>query len=226
MCTFAELSEIAYKKEKSASLRLAQRLGMSTEAALTEVLGKVAGGSSLKELVARRLQEKAHIAATVAARKQVKLTARAQKEAAREPDANTWQAWFDGACHPNPGKMGIGGLLKSPQGIETEISFHAGTGDSSEAEYIALISVLETAIAAGADQVLIYGDSQVVINDVLCTSGGAAILSAQRLRAQSLIASLQQVTLKWIPRHRNGQADALSQQAIRKTDASANPQHV
>lgn len=86
--------------------------------------------------------------------------------------------------------------------------------------------MLETAIQAGADQVLIYGDSQVVINDVLCTSGGATILSAQRLRAQSLIASLPQVTLKWIPRHRNGQADALSQQAIRKTDASANPQHV
>ena len=51
MCTFAELSEIAYKKEKSASLRLAQRLGMSTETALTEVLSKVAEGGSLNCLL-------------------------------------------------------------------------------------------------------------------------------------------------------------------------------
>ncbi len=224
MCTPAELSEIAYKKEKSASLRLAKRQGISTEVALTEVLSKVAGGGSLKELVTRRLQEKAHIAAASAARKQAKLTARTQKQAARQPDPAAWLAWFDGSCHPNPGKMGIGGLLRSPQGTETEISFNAGIGDSSEAEYIALISVLETAIKAGADKLLIYGDSQVVINDVLSESGGAVILSTQRLKAQGLLACLPQVTLNWIPRQRNGQADALSQQAIRSTATAANPQ--
>jgi ribonuclease HI len=224
MCTFAELSEIAYKKEKSASLRLAKRLGISTEAALSNVLSKVAGGSSLKELVTRRLQEKAHIATAIAARKQAKLMARAQKQAAPQPDPGAWLAWFDGSCHPNPGKMGIGGLLRSPHGPETEISFNAGIGDSSEAEYIALISVLETAIKAGADKLLIYGDSQVVINDVLSESGGATILSTQRLKAQGLLARLPQVTLNWIPRHRNGQADALSQQAIRNVATAANPQ--
>lgn len=224
MCTAAELSEIAYKKEKSAALRLIKRLGLSADAALTEVLSKAAGSSSLKELVARRLQEKAHIAATLAACKQARLTARAQKQAARQPDASAWLAWFDGSCHPNPGKMGIGGLLRSPQGAETEISFHAGIGDSSEAEYIALISVLDAAIQAGADKLLIYGDSQVVINDVLSQSSGATILSAQRLKAQTLIARLPQVSLNWIPRHRNTQADALSQRAIRNTAAAANPQ--
>jgi ribonuclease HI len=224
MCTAAELSEIAYKKEKSASLRLARRTGISAEAALTEVLSKAAGPNSLKELVTRRLQEKTHVAAKIAAHKQARLALRAHKQAPRQPDPNAWLAWFDGSCHPNPGKMGIGALLKSPQGIETEISFNAGIGDSSEAEYIALISVLETAILAGADQLLVYGDSQVVINDVQCQSGGAAILSAQRFKAQALIARLPQVTLNWIPRHRNGQADALSQQAIRKADAAANPQ--
>jgi len=224
MCTTAELSEIAYKKEKSASLRLAKRLGISTEAALTEVLSQAAGDGSLKELVTRRLKENAHIAAKIAARKQAKLNARAQKQAARQPDAGAWLAWFDGSCHPNPGKMGIGGLLRSPQGAETEISFNAGIGDSSEAEYIALISVLETAIKAGADKLLIYGDSQVVINDVLSQDGGAAILSAQRLKAQGLLARLPQVSLSWIPRRRNGQADTLSQQAIRSAAAAANPQ--
>lgn len=224
MCTAAELSEIAYKKEKSASLRLAKRLGISEEAALSEILSKVAGSSPLNELLTRRLQEKAHIAAKLAAHKQAKLTARAQKQASRQPDASAWLAWFDGSCHPNPGKMGIGGLLKSPQGTETEISFDAGIGDSSEAEYIALISVLETAIQAGADKLMIYGDSQVVINDVLSQSGGATVLSAQRLKAQSLIARLPQVSLNWIPRHRNAQADALSQQAIRNSAAAANPQ--
>ncbi|RQO38733.1 RNase HI-like protein [Herminiimonas sp. KBW02] len=224
MCTTAELSEVAYKKEKSAALRLTKRQGLSTEAALTEVLSKAAGTGSLAELVNQRLQEKAHIAAKVTAHKQTKLAARAHKQAARQPDADAWLAWFDGSCHPNPGKMGIGGLLKSPQGKETEISFIAGIGDSSEAEYIALISVLETAIQTGADKLLIYGDSQVVINDVQSRDNGAAILSEQRLKAQDLIASLPQVSLQWIPRKRNGQADALSQRAIRNAAAAANPQ--
>lgn len=228
MSTPAELSEVAYKKEKSASRRLALRLNISVEAALKEVLiaaaGTGSGADALSDLLAIRQQEKAAIAAKSAERKQNKQAALALKQASAAPDASAWLAWFDGACHPNPGKMGIGALLQSPQGQQTELSFVAGLGDSSLAEYLALISVLEAAINAGADNLHIYGDSQVVINDVQLVCGGAAILSPQRLKAQQLLARLPQTTLHWIPRHRNGQADALSQQAIRNAITIANSQ--
>jgi ribonuclease HI len=223
MITAAELAAIAYKKEKVASRRLAQASGLSAAAALEQVLTAVAGKATLAELVALRLRERAHAAAKALARKQASVAARAQKLAAQQADPAAWQAWFDGSCHPNPGKMGIGGLLRSPQGERTEISFVAGPGDSSEAEYIALISVLEAALEAGVRQLHIYGDSQVVINDVQLKVGGAAILATRRLKAQELLSRLPQVTLGWIPRQKNGQADALSQQAIRSSAASAAP---
>ncbi|MNR78054.1 14.7 kDa ribonuclease H-like protein [compost metagenome] len=224
MSTAAELFEAAYNKEKSASRRLALRLNISTEAALEEVLLAAAGTGSLNDLLALRRQAKADIVAKTAERKQGKLAAQARKRAAAAPDPSAWLAWFDGACHPNPGKMAVGALLQSPQGQQTELSFVAGLGDSSLAEYLALISVLEAAIKAGADKLHIYGDSQVVINDVRLVCGGAAILSPQRLQAQQLLARLPQATLHWIPRHRNGLADALSQQAIRNALTAANPQ--
>jgi ribonuclease HI len=111
--------------------------------------------------------------------------------------------------------MGIGGILKNPDGTLTEISFNAGHGDSSEAEYRALISVLQAAIKAKPAQLVIYGDSQVVINDVNPTSASAAkALTTWREQARQLITQLPNVTLQWIPRHKNAAADALSQRAV------------
>lgn len=223
MSSAAELSEIAYKKEKVASRRLAKLRGLSADAALAEVLTAVATPGTLADLVASRRQEQVHTTARIAERKELKARVRAQKLAPPQVDPAAWLAWFDGSCHPNPGRMGIGGLLQSPLGVHTEISFVAGTGDSSEAEYIALISILEAALAAGVTQLHIYGDSQVVINDVQLKVGGAAILAAPRLKAQALLARLPQVSLTWIPRKKNGQADALSQQAIRSLTSTATP---
>lgn len=223
MSSATELSEIAYKKEKVASRRLAKARGLSAAEALEAVLTTVAGPIPLAELIALRRREQAHTAAKITERRQASAAARAQKLALPQRDPTAWLAWFDGSCHPNPGKMGIGGLLQSPQGIHTEISFAAGLGDSSEAEYIALISVLEAALTAGVGQLHIYGDSQVVINDVQLEVGGAAILATQRSRAQALLARLPQVTLGWIPRKKNARADALSQQAIRGVPPTAGP---
>lgn len=127
-----------------------------------------------------------------------------------------WRAWFDGSAHPNPGQCSIGGVLTGPQGAQHTISRQAGHGDSSEAEYRALIAVLEAALQAGADDLTIYGDSQVVINDMQAQSGGAPSLSNLRAQALALMAQLPKVALRWVPRHKNGQADALSQQAARR----------
>jgi len=209
-----ELFELAYKKERAAGRRLADETGVALEAALRQVMQQSAGQQSLEQLIARRRDERQRIAHGIAERRQRKVETRAAQLRAQAPDPAAWLAWFDGATHPNPGRMGIGGVLRSPSGATTEISFHAGDGDSSEAEYRALIAVLEAALAMRPAKLVIHGDSRVVIDDVQ-SQRGAVALTTWRARAQDLIAQLADVTLRWIPRAKNAAADALSQQAVR-----------
>jgi ribonuclease HI len=126
-----------------------------------------------------------------------------------------WRAWFDGSAHPNPGRIGIGALLQGPQGQRVEISLRAGHGNSGDAEYLALIALLERAVAMKLPELLVFGDSQVVVHDVLLAPGsGAKGLQEHRARVGALMAQLAQVNIRWVPRHQNGEADRLSQQAM------------
>jgi ribonuclease HI len=128
--------------------------------------------------------------------------------------STAWQAWFDGSAAPNPGRCSIGALLTGPGDARFTISRAAGYGDSSEAEYRALIALLELAITHGAGDLTIHGDSKVVIDDVqACEGAHARVLAPLRTHARALLARLPQARLRWIPRHRNAAADALSQQA-------------
>ncbi len=143
--------------------------------------------------------------------------ARAEKLARQAAPATSaaWRAWFDGSAHPNPGRIGIGVLLAGPGGERVEISRRAGHGSSGDAEYLALIAALEKAVELGVPELLVYGDSQVVVQDVLLAPhAGAKGLEAHRARAAQLMAALALVHVRWVPRHRNGEADRLSQQAL------------
>lgn len=148
--------------------------------------------------------------------------ARAEKLARQPVPASpaAWRAWFDGSAHPNPGRIGIGVLLSGPAGERVEISRRAGHGSSGDAEYLALIAALEQAVEMGLSELLVYGDSQVVVQDVLLApSHGARVLEAHRARVAQLMAALALVHVRWVPRHKNGDADRLSQQAIRECTA-------
>lgn len=126
----------------------------------------------------------------------------------------TWRAWFDGSARPNPGRCTIGAVLTGPSGQAHEISQAAGYGDSSEAEYRALIALLQAAIEVGAQGLAIHGDSRVVIDDMNGPAHAASpALAAYRREASRLMARLDGATLRWVPRHKNGAADALSQRA-------------
>jgi ribonuclease HI len=145
--------------------------------------------------------------------------ARARAERlARQPvpvSPAAWRAWFDGSAHPNPGRIGIGVLLAGPAGERVEISRRAGHGSSGDAEYLALIAALEKAVELGVAELLVVGDSQVVVHDVLLSPhAGAKSLEEHRARVVQLMAAMARVHLRWVPRHRNGDADRLSQQAI------------
>lgn len=127
-----------------------------------------------------------------------------------------WQAWFDGSALPNPGRMGIGLVLQSPDGKRCERAFVAReTGCNNEAELHALCALLELAREQGAQRLCICGDSDIAVK----YASGAGGTRIQRLltlvqRAQLLMAEFEEVELRWVPRHRNGNADRLSRQAL------------
>ncbi len=215
MTVLPHLHIIAYKGERMASRRLAQRSGISLDEALRATLEQVAGPAGLATLVAERQAVHAAEAARAAARAQSRARALAVRQQRHDGPGTPWRAWFDGSAHPNPGRCGIGGLLTGPADERIEVCRSAGYGNSSEAEYLALIAVLQAALQAGASGLTVYGDSQVVINDMGApASSRAPSLLALREAALALVAQLGDVALRWIPRHKNPEADALSQRAV------------
>jgi len=214
MTEFEQHCAAAYRKERASSRRLARNTALSEPAALKQVLEKVAGSAPLCELIALRTLAKLQAAAKLALRRRKQAELLAQKKAEKLPDACAWLAWFDGSAQPNPGRIGIGGLLRSPDGHTLEISSAAGHGDNNQAEYLALIAVLEAAVRFQPERLVVYGDSQLVINAVTTAgSVGRHDLQSYCERAKLLVSQLKAVSLAWIPREKNTAADALSQQA-------------
>ncbi len=214
MPTFDQLTAAAFNTERVRSRRLALRTGLSEHQALLQTLELAAAPHALAQLLLQRAEAQAREAARVAERRARQSTARADKLARDSAPAGAWLAWFDGSAWPNPGACGIGALLTGPNGERVEISRAAGYGNSSEAEYLALIALLEAAVQAAPAQLVVYGDSQGVIGDASGADAlGAPSLQEYRTRAQALLAQLNDVTLRWIPRHKNGAADALAQRA-------------
>lgn len=197
----------AYHSERVASRRLAARLSIPEADALARVLEEKAGPAGLAALLAEREAGQSADAARRAAKAAARLDALAARKAARDTDPTRWNAWFDGSAKPNPGPCSIGALLTGPAGQVVEISRHAGHGSSSDAEYLALIAVLDAARASGATGLVVYGDSRVVIDDL----SGNPSPSLRAYRDQALkLAQQVGATFQWIPRHRNHRADKLA----------------
>ncbi|SAL63755.1 bifunctional RNase H/acid phosphatase [Caballeronia peredens] len=215
MIDLEELLAVAYRKERLQSRRLSKGAELSEHEALLRTLQKAAGAQSLRALVDARRAAQLKDAEAQRSR-EIQRAERARERAAQVPgEERGWRGWFDGSALPNPGRLGIGGVLVDPSGETIEISRAAGHGDSSAAEYLALIAVLEAALRAKAHEIVIHGDSRVVIDDLSAPEGaGSRALAHHAAHARALIARIGAVRLQWIPRARNVRADALSREAL------------
>lgn len=220
------LRALAFKSELAASRKLARSARLAPDAALRRVMEAAAGSHSLAHLLAERAALQSAAALRKAAREAAKSRAAALRQSRHDGPASAWRGWFDGSAHPNPGRCGIGALLLGPTGQRVEISKPAGYGSSSDAEYNALIALLRAAVQADARGLTVYGDSRVVIDDVGASDAAAApALAHWRGAARELMAHLDGISLRWVPRHKNGDADALSQHAVRRDAPSITPPH-
>lgn len=130
------------------------------------------------------------------------------------PD-DMWLVYCDGSAFPNPGNMGLGAVLVAPDGTRHTLSRPViGKGCNNEAEARAMMAALHEAKRLGADCLRIHSDSRVVV-DQLTGDGGQPIARLDtlftELRAQ--LAAFSSSTVKWIPQHRNSEADALARAA-------------
>ncbi|MEL7238995.1 MAG: reverse transcriptase-like protein, partial [Planctomycetota bacterium] len=76
---------------------------------------------------------------------------------------------FDGGSRGNPGPAGFGCVVRSADDDETPIATHGrfiGSATNNVAEYSGLIFGLETAKTLGATQILVRGDSELVIKQM------------------------------------------------------------
>jgi ribonuclease HI len=209
--SFEALCDAAYHGERVASRRLARRDGLPEARALLLTLEQVAGPAGLAALLAVRSAQRQADAQRQAAKTALKAAALANKKTAWLAPAGAWVGWFDGSALPNPGRIAIGALLTGPAGERIEISRRDGYGNSGEAEYAALLALLEAALPLAPALLVIHGDSRVIIDDLhLAEADGAAGLETQRAQARALLAQLPSVTLRWVPRHRNSAADRLA----------------
>lgn len=125
--------------------------------------------------------------------------------------------FFDGACFPNPGTMGIGAVIDAPDGtVLAEISEKLpGQGTNNVAEYTAIIRGMEKAKEIGVTDLTIRGDSNLVIQQLL----GKFRVREPRLRpllerVTGLAKEFKSIDVKWVPREENKRADALSTKAV------------
>ncbi len=128
-----------------------------------------------------------------------------------------WLAHCDGGAWPNPGAMAMGAVLTSPSGEVHRLSQRlTGNGCNNEAEWRAAVAVLGFALQHGARSLHLQTDSTQV-RDHLSLRGHPALppsLQAWVEEARALAERLNHLTVKWVPRHRNAQADALARQAL------------
>jgi ribonuclease HI len=134
-----------------------------------------------------------------------------------------WRAWFDGAF-PN-GRSTFGFVLKKEGEVirthNDSVRLLSNEETVNVAEYGGLIEALDCArkwVQAG-DELEVLGDSQLVIRQM---NGQYRVKKANLLlyvnRAKSIVAVLKQmgveVTLTWIRREENCEADRLSKEPL------------
>lgn len=124
--------------------------------------------------------------------------------------------YIDGAARGNPGKAGIGIVLrdKSNKVIE-EAGQYIGETTNNVAEYRALLEGLKRVLARGAKGVEILSDSELLVRQI---HGEYKVRSPSLLplyrEAMELLNNLARWEIVHIPREENPRADALANMAI------------
>ena len=119
----------------------------------------------------------------------------------------------DAAWNPSSGHAGLGWI------IDDLVSPHQFTATSLfvasplVAEFLAVLSAINSALALRIDSITIFSDSQVLINTINKKGMKLEIYNALR-DIYSLSTTFKSIVFKFIPRSSNNSADLLAKQAL------------
>lgn len=138
------------------------------------------------------------------------------------PRNNTvFKGYFDGSSAPtNPGNMGAGALIKDNRNnVIASYSRKMGWGTNNMAEWLALLALLNLAIEHKIDNLIVYGDSALVINQ----ARGKYRVKSPRLKEYKnkevvLKRQIKCLVYSWIPRKMNHEADKLSTACFKQSN--------
>ncbi|MDP6576785.1 MAG: ribonuclease HI family protein [Dehalococcoidales bacterium] len=127
--------------------------------------------------------------------------------------------WVDGASRGNPGPAAIGAIIKDEQGkLLARVSRNLGITTNNQAEYRAVIAALEIAISLGARQVAVNSDSDLVVKQI---DGRYRVKKAELKplyqQVKQLQGRLEGLTITYVPRRQNREADRLANAALDST---------
>ena len=134
---------------------------------------------------------------------------------------NQWKLQFDGGSRGNPGVGGAGAVLYKNNHEEWSKTFYLGDNvTNNQAEYKGLIGGLKHVSTLDLPNLLVEGDSNLVINQVSGTwrvkNDGLKILHDE---VHEYLNKIKDIRFQHIPRNENKRADQLANEAMdRKQD--------
>ena len=125
------------------------------------------------------------------------------------------KVFTDGASRGNPGESGVGVLIIDNDGKKTELKKYLGKKTNNQAEYSALILALENLSHLKGSEIIIQTDSQLMANQM---NGSWRVkdegLKSLFSKAKKLSQEYKSLTIAYIPRTQNKEADRLANEAI------------
>jgi ribonuclease HI len=126
-----------------------------------------------------------------------------------------WKIHIDGAARGNPGPAAYAFILEREGSPAQKQKGFLGTMTNNLAEYTALVRALERARELGAQRLIVYSDSELLVKQM---NGEYRVknpdLRVLYDRAQELSRHFEQVIIRHVPRERNSLADQLCNEAL------------
>jgi ribonuclease HI len=122
----------------------------------------------------------------------------------------------DGGARGNPGPAAIGVVLAEPEGeVLDELAERIGVATNNVAEYRAVLRGLERARELGADEVEVFGDSELVAKQL---TGAYKVkhpaMKPLHAQATAALGGFSRWRVRTVPRAQNVRADALVNAAL------------
>jgi len=139
----------------------------------------------------------------------------ARLEGLLRPSGGRAHVYFDGAARGNPGPAAVGHVIVTDGGIVAEGGERVGRATNNQAEYEALVRALSVAADHGFDEVVVRGDSELVVKQVRGEYNvNDPDLREYRVRVRELLAEFSEWSISHVPRGINDRADQLANDAL------------